>query len=206
MSSAMTGQQRAIWPAADRNKGPILEVLTRLVPSGADMLEVASGTGQHAAHFAAALPVGSYQPTDFDASHHPSIEAWTAGLAVVRPVVQLDTTADPWPLDQARYDVIYCANMIHIAPFAACKGLVRGAGMHLKPNGRLVLYGPFKIDGAHTADSNAAFDTRLQSQNPSWGVRDLSEVTREAAGQGLQQLERISMPANNQLVVFARQG
>lgn len=195
---------REHWPAAERNRGPILEVLRRVLPARGDVLEIASGSGQHAAHFAAALPGLRWQPSEAKRSLHASIEAWTAGLANVLPVIALDVTADPWPLPLTRYDALYNANMIHIAPFEVCRALLRGAARHLVVGAPCVLYGPFRIGGAHTADSNAAFDQRLRSENPSWGVRDLDEVCAIAERHGLRFVERVAMPANNQTVVFER--
>ncbi|MDD9943923.1 MAG: DUF938 domain-containing protein [Myxococcales bacterium] len=198
----MTGPERQIWPAAERNKEPILNVLRRLVSPGATVLEVASGSGQHAAHFAAQLDLASYQPTDMDLGHHPSIAAWTRDLPAVLPVQQLDVTRDPWPIGDVRFDVIYCANMIHIAPFEACLGLLRGAAGYLNSGGLLCLYGPFMVDGQHTAPSNAEFDLSLRQRDPRWGVRDLTVVTRRAQERGLEYCEKVEMPANNLLVVF----
>ena len=163
---------------------------------------MSSGTGQHAAHFAAALPQLVWQPSERDAGAFDSIAAWTADLANVRAPLHLDVTADVWPVD--RVDAIYNANLIHIAPWAAGLGLLRGAGRHLVPGGVLVLYGPYRIDGRHTAPSNAAFDDDLRSRDPAWGVRALEAVVEAAADQGLMFEERVAMPANNQTVIFRR--
>jgi SAM-dependent methyltransferase len=186
--------------AAERNRGPILEVLQRVLPAGGRLLEIASGTGQHAAHFAAALPGWRWQPTDRDDSGFASIQAWTAGLPNVLPPLRLDAADDAWPVDQA--EAVYCANMIHIAPWEACLGLVRGAARCLAPQGLLVLYGPYRIEGVHTSPGNAAFDADLRRRDPAWGVRDLEAVAEAARPQGLVLRERIAMPANNQMLVF----
>ena len=192
-------------PAAERNGPPILAELLRLLPSTGRAHEIASGTGQHAAHFAAALPGWRWQPTEHEVATFPSIVAWAreAGLSNVEPPLQLDVTGFPWPVVDP-YDLIYCANMIHIAPWAACLGLLDGARQHLAARGLLVLYGPYRIGGQHTADSNAAFDAELRSRDARWGVRDLEAVVDEARARQLKLRERIAMPANNQLLVFAR--
>ena len=192
-------------PAAERNGPPILAELLRLLPGEGRALEVASGTGQHAARFAAALPGWQWQPTEHEVSAFPSILAWTrdAGLGNVEPPLQLDVTRPRWPV-HGDYDLIYCANMIHIAPWEACLGLLDGARQHLAPRGLLVLYGPYRIGGEHTADSNAAFDADLRGRDPRWGVRDLEAVENEARARQLVLRERVEMPANNQLVVLAR--
>ena len=168
------------------------------------MLEVASGTGQHAAFFAAALPETTWQPTDRDEAGFASITRWAEmeGARNMRPPVCLDVTVEPWRVPG--FQAIYCANMIHIAPWEACLALLRGAGRHLPPGGPLVLYGPYKIDGEHTAPSNAAFDLDLRARDPSWGVRDLEAVATEAHTHALDLEERVSMPANNQIAVFRR--
>ena len=193
-------------PAADRNKGPILDVLRRVLPQRGTVLEVASGTGQHVAHFAASLAHLEWQPTDRSDQDFASIVAWcaAAGVANVRAPLVLDVTTEPWPLDAV--DAILCANMIHIAPWTACLGLLRGAGQHLASGGPLVLYGPFRIGGVHTAPSNEAFDADLRARDPAWGVRDLDEVARAAVPHGLVLEERVAMPANNLTVVFRRRG
>jgi SAM-dependent methyltransferase len=195
---------REHWPATERNRDPILEVLRRVLPAHGTLLEIASGSGQHAAYFSAALPQLDWQPSDANRALHASIAAWSAERSNVLPVIALDVLADPWPLPLARYDAVFNANMIHIAPFEVCHALLRGVAAHLAPGGRFVLYGPFRIDGAHTAESNAAFDRKLRAENPSWGVRDLEQVTALAAERGLRLLERVAMPANNQLLVFER--
>jgi len=191
-------------PAAERNRGPILDVLRRVLPARGTVLEIASGTGQHVAHFAAALPDLTWQPSDRDDAGFASIVAWCAdaGTANALPPIVLDVTHEPWPV--ATVDAILCANMIHIAPWEAALGLLRGAGRHLTDDGVLALYGPYKFAGAHTAPSNAAFDEDLRARDPRWGVRDLDEVTSVARENGLELEERVAMPANNLTVVFRR--
>jgi hypothetical protein len=196
---------REHWPAAERNRAPILEVLQRVLPAQGTVLEVASGSGQHAAFFSAALPGLCWQPSEHKPALLASIDAWAAAEGGrVLPAVVLDVMAEPWAVPLARYDAIYNANMIHIAPFEVCAALLRGAATHLSAGAPLVLYGPFRIAGAHTSQSNAAFDARLRSDDPRWGVRDLDEVSAIAERHGLSFVERVQMPANNQTAVFVR--
>lgn len=191
-------------PAAERNREPILGVLRRVLPTRGTVLEIASGSGQHVAHFAAALPELTFQPTDRSDQDFASITAWCAdaGLRNVRAPVVLDVTSDPWPAAIGIVDAIFNANMIHIAPWEACLGLLRGAGAHLAHDGVLVTYGPYRIAGQHTAPSNEAFDCDLRARDPSWGVRDLEEVAQVAERHGLVVAERVAMPANNFTIVF----
>jgi SAM-dependent methyltransferase len=190
-------------PATGRNRDPILAVLRRVLGSGGRVLEVASGTGEHVAHFAAALPEVTFQPSEPDPRRRASIDAWTAGLANVRPAMELDAAGD-WAV--AAVDAVLCINMIHIAPWAACEGLVRGAGRVVGRGGCLVLYGPFRRGGAHTAASNAAFDEGLRAQDARWGVRDLEDVASLAAAAGFGAPEVVEMPANNLTVIWRRGG
>ncbi|MGQ9364820.1 DUF938 domain-containing protein [Azospirillum sp. ST 5-10] len=197
----MTDARRSA-PAAERNRDPILDVLRRVLPATGLVLEVASGTGQHAVHFAAALPGLEWQPSDADARARASVAAWRAdaGLANLREPLALDAAAGSWPV--ARADAVVCINMIHIAPWAAAQGLLRGAARLLPEGAPLVLYGPFRRDGRHTAPGNAAFDADLRARDPAWGVRDLGEVAAAAAGFRLGEV--VEMPANNLTVVFRR--
>jgi hypothetical protein len=191
---------RLDYPATQRNREPILAVLREVLPANGTVLEIASGSGQHVAHFAEALQNLRWQPTDIDVSVLPSIAAWTSHLGNVEPPALLDVTSDDWPL--ARFEAAICANMIHIAPWVACLGLLDGVSKRLGPAAPLCLYGPFKRGGAHTAPSNAAFDESLRARNADWGVRDLDEVVQEARLRGLS-LDRVfEMPANNLSVVF----
>ncbi|MCW5889019.1 MAG: DUF938 domain-containing protein [bacterium] len=190
-------------PATTRNRDPLLAVLRRLLPPAGTVVEIASGTGEHAAWFAAALPGLVWQPSDPDPEARASVAAWCDGLANVRPPLALDARApDTWPVAAA--DALLCVNMIHIAPWAACEGLVAGAGRLLPAGAPLVLYGPYRVGGAHTAPSNAAFDADLRARNPAWGVRDLDDVVAAAAPHGLRLEETVAMPANNLTVVLRR--
>ena len=200
-----TADPRRHSPAADRNGAPILAELQRLLPAQGLMLEIASGTGQHAAHFSAGLPGWQWQPTDFNAAALPSIRAWCAGLPRVRPPLPLDVLSQPWPAELPRpVDAMFCANMIHIAPWACTAALMQGAARHLSPHGLLITYGPYLEEGVMTASGNTAFDADLRSRDPAWGLRSLAAVATEAQGVGLQLRERVAMPANNLLLVWAR--
>jgi len=195
---------RLFSPAAERNCRPILDVLRQVLPGAGLVLEVASGGGQHAAFFAPHFPALTWQPSDADANARASIAAWakTTGTGNFRPPIDLDAASSDWPL--ARADAVVCINMIHISPWAACLGLLRGAARILPPDGVLYLYGPFRRDGKHTAPSNTAFDADLKARNPEWGVRDVGEVGTAAAAAGFGPPSIIPMPANNLSVVFRR--
>lgn len=193
-------------PAAERNRGPILTELQRLLPPQGLALEVASGTGQHVAHFAAALPRWRWQPTDADAGALPSIAAWCRGLPNVLPPLALDILAEPWPGVQEPPDLLYCANLLHIAPWTTCAALMRGAARHLAARGLLVTYGPYLLDDRPTAASNLAFDADLRARDPAWGIRRLADVVTQALDAGLALRERVDMPANNLLLVWGRAG
>ena len=198
-----TEDLRAHSLAAERNKQPILDVLQQVLNTeGGDLLEIASGSGQHVAHFAAALPAWTWWPSDVNAQVLPSIRAWVAeaGVANVRAPLQLDVTSAEWPVGPV--DAIYCANMLHASPWATCRGLMRGAARHLRGNGRLITYGPYLLDDTPTAPSNLAFDADLRERNPAWGLRRLADVQAEAAQAGLTLLQRFAMPANNLMLVF----
>ena len=195
---------RETAPSAERNKQPILEVLARVLPPSGLVLEIGSGTGQHVAHFAKALPGLTFQPSEMDESRHPSIAAWIAHeqLANVRPPIAFDVAAPPWPVRAA--DAVICINVIHISPWAATLGLMRGAGEVLRPGGVLVTYGPYRRGGAHTAPSNEAFEAWLKERDELWGVRDMEEVAAVAQAAGLEHEEAVPMPANNFTLVFRR--
>jgi hypothetical protein len=195
-------------PAAERNRQPILEVLLRrLAPSGT-ALEIASGTGQHAAHFAAALPGWTWQPSEASPDAFATIAAWCIGpdgapLPNVPPALTIDVTTADWS-GVGRVDAIFCANLLHIAPWAVCPALMAGAARHLASHGKLLVYGPFLEGHVTTAPTNLAFDQSLRARNPAWGLRRAADVLQEAARAGLQFDERVALPANNLLLAFRR--
>ncbi|WP_029525359.1 DUF938 domain-containing protein [Polaromonas glacialis] len=193
-------------PAADRNKQPILTVLRHVLPDAGNALEIASGTGQHVAWFAAGLPRWTWQPTDVQPAALDSIAARVAqnGLANVLLPLQLDVMAPRWLPDEARFDAIVCANMLHIAPWATCAALMQGSARHLAAGGALITYGPYLEDGVPTSEGNLAFDQSLRAQDAGWGLRRREDVEREAAKAGLQLAARHAMPANNLLLVWTR--
>jgi SAM-dependent methyltransferase len=199
----VTAPHPPLSPAAERNKDPILAVLRGVLPQAGRVLEIASGTGQHVLHFASALPALEWQPSEASAAGRDALEARlaVAALANVRAPVMLDVESRPWCVTEP-VAAIVCINMIHIAPYSATPALFAGAGASLRPGGKLVLYGPFREDGRHTAPSNEAFDASLRERNPAWGVRDLGDVTRLAAEAGLCRTRVERMPANNLVVVF----
>jgi len=189
---------------AERNKQPILEVLRTLLPAQGRALEIASGTGQHVAWFAAHLPQWQWQPTDLKADLFADITARIAegNLTNVLPPQRLDVLAEAWLTGNERFDLIYCANMLHIAPWACCAGLMRGAARQLAPGGRLVTYGPYLEDAVPTSEGNLKFDASLRAQDPAWGIRRREEVEAEARRAGLQLAARHALPANNLLLVW----
>ncbi len=191
-------------PAAARNRQPILDVLQPRLPAKGLVLEIASGTGEHVVHYAAARPELTFQPSDPDAGARASVDDWvrTLGLGNVRPALEIDVTRTTWPVEQA--DAVLCCNMIHIAPWEAAIGLVAGAARLLPPGGLLFLYGPYRRGGRHTAPSNEAFDGDLKRRNPAWGVRDLEAVAELAASQGFSVPEIVEMPANNLSLLLNR--
>ena len=191
-------------PAAARNRQPILDVLQPRLPARGLVLEIASGTGEHVVHYAAARPGLVFQPSDPDAGARASIDDWAQSLTLgnVRPALALDAAADLWPLERA--NAVLCCNMIHIAPWEAAVGLIAGASRILQKDGTLYLYGPYRRGGRHTAPSNEAFDLDLRRRNPAWGVRDLETVASLAEAQGFGLPEIIDMPANNLSLVFKR--
>ncbi len=191
-------------PAAARNREPILRVLRDLLPQPALVLEIASGTGEHAVWFSTALPHLTWQPTDQDPEALQSITAWRklSGPPNLLPPMPLDAAADTWPVAEA--DAVIAINLIHIAPWFVTQGLIAGAARTLTAAGLLLLYGPFREPGVHIAASNAAFDADRRASNPSWGIRDLGEITALANPFGLSTPERIAMPSNNLCVVFRR--
>jgi hypothetical protein len=191
-------------PAALRNRTHILAVLESVLPASGEVLEIASGSGQHAVFFAEHLPQLTWQPSDPSSDALRSIDAWRAqsGLTNVLGALELDVTNWPWPVGQA--DAMVCINMIHIAPWEATLALMKGASELLPPRAPLITYGPYMRGGQHTAPSNAAFDESLRSRDPRWGVRDLDEVSKAAEDAGLSIEATHEMPANNFTIVFRR--
>lgn len=191
-------------PSAERNREPILAVLRQVLPATGRVLEIASGTGQHAIHFARAMPGLDWQPSDADEEARASIAAWTAheGLPNIRAPLALDVHQAEWGVDAL--DAVVCINMIHISPWSAAQALFAGAGHRLADGGVLYLYGPYKRGGAHTSPSNEAFDQQLRRRDPEWGVRDMEAVTALGAAAGFVRDEPVAMPANNFSLVFRK--
>ena len=190
--------------ATERNRQPILDVLSRVLPDSGLVLEVASGSGEHALWFAQALHPLVWRPSDPDPACRRSIAAHGAhaGFATLEAPLDLDAGAADWPIERA--DAVVCINMTHIAPWRATAGLIAGAARILPPEGVLYLYGPYLRGGHHTAPSNAAFDASLRACNPDWGLRDVEAVAEAAGPQGLVLSEVVDMPANNLSLVFTR--
>jgi hypothetical protein len=195
---------RLVSPSAERNKGPIAEILMRVLPARGDVLEVSSGTGQHVLHFARAMPNIRWQPTDRDADCLTSIGSWLAQTPTpnVNAPLYLDVHDDVWPVRDVA--AVVCLNMIHIAPASATEALLRGAGDIIARGGILFLYGPFRRHGRHTSASNEAFDAMLKAENPDWGVRNVEDVANLAASMGLELEQTDDMPANNLAVIFRK--
>lgn len=200
----MAEDVRLYAPAALRNREPIASVLADRLPPTGTLLEIASGTGEHALFLARRFPGLTIQPTDPDPLARASIEAWRVAdpQPNLAPALALDAAAGDWPVAAA--DAVLCINMIHISPWPACLGLLAGAARLLSPGGLLYLYGPYRRGGAHTATSNAEFDRSLKERNPAWGVRDLELVCEEASGRGFDAPEILEMPANNLSLCFRR--
>jgi SAM-dependent methyltransferase len=199
--------------AFHRNHAPIWAVLEKfLAGKSGDVLEAGSGTGQHVVHFARHAPDIVWWPSDFNDAHLKSIAAWRAqtGLPNIRPEMRIDLSDPAWCHQMqdgsgpSELLAVFCANVIHIAPWRVAEGLFAGAARYLRGDGRLFLYGPFKRDGKHTALSNAIFDTSLRDRDPEWGVRDIADVSSLATGVGLALIETVPMPANNMILVFER--
>lgn len=201
-------------PAAERNKEPILHALRHHLPAGGRLLEIASGTGQHAAWIGQRLPGWEWQPTEVNSAALPTIAAWTRALQasnVLAPCL-LDVNEPVWPTSDETlasafvppFDAVYCANLLHIAPWRSCAALMNGANRHLASGGLLIIYGPFFEANVDTAPGNLAFDASLRSQNQAWGLRDLQAVTNAAQSAGLRLQHQLNMPANNLLLVFAK--
>jgi SAM-dependent methyltransferase len=191
-------------PAADRNKAPWLALLSARLPSQARVLEIASGTGQHAAHCAGAQPGWSWQPTELGADRLQAIAQRCADAVNVATPLQLDVLAPVWPeaLTAHPFDAVLAMNLLHIAPWPVCRALMQGAARHLVPGGLLVIYGPFIVDWQPTAQTNVDFDADLRARNPEWGLRRLADVEQQAQGAGLLLQDRVQMPANNLSLVF----
>ena len=191
-------------PAAQRNRAPIAAVLADWLPESGLVLEVASGSGEHAVHFAQAFPMLDWQPTDPDPDALLSIEAWRAdsGLPNLREPIILDATAGEWPVKRA--DAVLNINMVHISPWAAALGLLDGAARVLPPGGKLILYGPWLVQGIATAPSNLSFDADLQRRNPAWGLRHVEDFAAEAGARGMALTDQRDMPANNRMLLFVR--
>lgn len=199
---------RQYAPATVRNREPILEVLLEVLPPTGTVLEVSSGTGEHAVFFAPRIYPRRWLPSDPNPVARASIMAWreSAPAENLYPAIALDACDPIWTVEQQSLDIVAVVNinMIHIAPWAACLGLLAGAKRILPPSGILYLYGPFKQRGQHTAASNAAFDASLRAQNPAWGVRNLEDVVAVAKTEGIALVETVAMPANNLSVIFKK--
>ena len=193
-------------PSAERNKQPILDVLQTLLPERGSALEIASGTGQHVEFFAQQLPHWTWLPTELHRGALYNIEA-RADAAELENVLEsraLNVCSEPWFDTAAQFDLVLCINMLHIAPWAACGALMRGAARYLAPLGSLVTYGPYFEDGVAPTQSNLDFDQSLRAHDASWGIRQRSEVEAQAALAGLRLAARHAMPANNLLLVWQR--
>jgi cyclopropane fatty-acyl-phospholipid synthase-like methyltransferase len=199
-------QARLSAPSVARNREPIFAVLDPLLAPAARVLELASGSGEHAIFMARKRPDVMWQPSDPAPEARASIAAWIAaeGVANARAPLALDASAAEWPVETV--DAMVCINMLHISPWAATEGLMRGAARHLPPGGPLYIYGAFRRAGAITPESNTAFDQDLKRRDPRWGLRLLEEVDACAAGQGLHLAEVVAMPANNLSLVFRKRG
>ena len=199
---------RQYAPATQRNRQPIWEILNQIITAQSNILEIASGTGEHGVFFASQLKSCHWIPSDINPLARDSIIAWKdkSNLDNLDSPLDIDVMGDNWqqPLADHNITAIVNINMIHISPWEACLGLMSGAGKLLPPGGILYLYGPYKRDGKHTASSNASFDLSLRDRNPLWGVRDLEAVVKAAAAANLKLQQTIPMPANNLSVIFSR--
>jgi hypothetical protein len=199
----VAGSRRSA-PAALRNREPIAALLHGILPAAGTVVEVASGTGEHASYFARLFPDLDWQPTDPDDGALASIRAWRAEerLPNLREPLRLDASASDWPVDRA--DAILCINMVHISPWAATLGLLDGSARLLPAGAPLILYGPYRRAGVPTAPSNEDFDRSLKARDPRWGLRDLEKVVAEAEARSLRFEKLFEMPANNLTIVFRR--
>jgi hypothetical protein len=213
-------------PATLRNRDPILAVLREVLPATGRVLEIASGTGEHVRHFAAALPGLTFQPSDPDAAARASIAAWCAALPNVLPPLALDAAVPDWPIvpaeaigcitmdsddpasndpvDHPKFDACLCINMVHISAWDATRGLFRGCARVLANEAPIVLYGPYLEEGVETASSNLAFDQSLKARNPAWGLRRLDAIDRVASNHGFERTRRYEMPANNLTLIYRK--
>jgi SAM-dependent methyltransferase len=191
-------------PATARNSEPLAEVLVGELPNEGLVLEIASGTGEHAVFMAKRFPALDWQPSDCATDALHSVDAWAqeAGLANLRPAIALDAAALDWPIETA--DAVLCVNMIHISPWEATVGLFEGAGRLLPPGAPLILYGPFVEDDVETAPSNLAFDESLKARDPAWGLRDVADLDALAEARNLHRTARHEMPANNLVLVYRK--
>jgi len=202
-SNSKTGHQQLDFPATTRNQDAILGVLQRILPDQGTVLEIAAGSGQHAVFFAKAFPNLIWQASDPDPKHRASIDAWAKATTVNNPpALHIDVLQKNWPVK--KIEAIVTINMIHIAPWACCQALIKQAADLLPVNGVLYFYGPFKIGGKHTANSNQSFDVSLQNRNPEWGVRNLDDVAETALNAGFQLAESAPMPVNNFSIIFRK--
>lgn len=208
MDDLRQGDARLHAPATQRNRDPILDVLRDVLPPPGTVLELASGSGEHIIHFAECLPGLNWQPSDLDAEALASIAAWRqiSKLPNLLPPIALDVTADVWDLPNDAGDLVgvLATNLIHIAPWDVCEGLIEGAASRITSEGVLYFYGPFKRNGRHTAASNQSFDEMLRRHDPEWGVRDLDSVVEHAGQFGLALDRIVEMPSNNLSVIFRR--
>jgi hypothetical protein len=202
LASEAEGQARKIAPAVQRNRDAIASVLNDVLPNRGLVLELASGSGEHAVHFATLFPQIDWQPSDTEPHALASIEAWRqhAGRANMLPALAVDAAAPSWPISAA--DAVLCINMIHISPWSSTEGLIAGAGRLLKSGQPLLLYGPFLQAGVETAPSNLAFDSSLRARNPQWGVRAVEDVIALAHQHGFMRERIITMPAHNLFVAL----
>jgi SAM-dependent methyltransferase len=202
--AAAAGERRSA-PAAQRNREPIAEVLAEWLPERGVVLEIASGTGEHAVHFAKRFPGLEWQPSDLHADALGSIRAWReeSGLPNIREPIVIDASSSDWPLDRA--DAVLSINMAHISSWASALGLIENASRLLAAGAPLILYGPWLKDGIPTAASNLAFDADLRRRDPQWGLRRVEDFAQSAAKKGLTLAEVRQMPANNLMLLFRRQ-
>jgi SAM-dependent methyltransferase len=189
-------------PAAERNREPILSTIAPILGSLARVLEIGSGTGQHAAYFTEKMPGWVWQPTETKPEALLSIEEYRKESTSpgFLPAVALDVTSSVWP--SGKYDAVFCANVIHISPWAVCIAILNGAANALAPGGRLLFYGPYRFSGVLAPESNLAFDARLRAEDPSWGIRDVVDIAGAARPLGFGEPRAIALPANNHVLVL----